>query len=121
MHVRHREDPIRPLGAEAAPPVLITTDDAPIGARGLTMNCLVGGRVTQKAHTAEPIFDVATVVAHVSSTVTLLPGDLITTGTPAGTENGREREVSPRSGTRVISVIKGVGELRDAVMRPGPQ
>ncbi|WP_371663435.1 fumarylacetoacetate hydrolase family protein [Streptomyces sp. NBC_00280] len=115
------EDVPRAAVATVLGPVLITTDDAPIGARGLTMNCLVDGRVTQKANTAELIFDVATVVAHVSSTVTLLPGDLITTGTPAGTGNGREREVSPRSGTRVISVIKGVGELRNAVMRPGPQ
>ncbi|WP_189147383.1 fumarylacetoacetate hydrolase family protein [Streptomyces lacrimifluminis] len=57
----------------------------------------------------------------VSSAVTPPPGDLITTGTPAGTGNGRERAVPPPSGTRVISVIRGVGELRNALVRPGPQ
>ncbi|WP_405541376.1 fumarylacetoacetate hydrolase family protein [Streptomyces phaeochromogenes] len=76
------------------------------------------GRVTQKANTSELIFDVATVIAHVSSSVTLLPGDLITTGTPAGTGTSRRHEVPPRPGTQVISVIKGVGEHRNIVMRP---
>ncbi|MEV4031718.1 fumarylacetoacetate hydrolase family protein [Streptomyces umbrinus] len=102
-------------------PALITTDDAPIGARGLTINCLVDGRVTQKANTSELIFDVATVIAHVSSSVTLLPGDLIMTGTPAGTGTSRRYEVPPRPGTQVISVIKGVGEHRNIVMRPSSQ
>lgn len=74
------------------------------------MNCLVDGCVRQKARTLELLFDVATVIVHVSSAVILLPGDLITTGTPAGTGTGHEREVPPRSGTQVISVIRGVGE-----------
>ena len=60
-------------------PALVTTDDVPIGARGLTMNCLVDGRVRQKASTSELLFDVATVIAHVSSAVTLLPGDPVRT------------------------------------------
>ncbi|MDX3134452.1 fumarylacetoacetate hydrolase family protein [Streptomyces europaeiscabiei] len=120
--VRKRPDGIPSVAvATAAGPAMTTTDDAPIGGRGLTMSCLVDGRITQKANTSELIFDVATVVAHVSSAVTLLPGDLITTGTPAGASSSREREVPPRPGTYVVSVIKGVGELRNAVMRPGSQ
>nr|WSZ12370.1 fumarylacetoacetate hydrolase family protein [Streptomyces canus] len=91
----------------------------PIGARGLTMHCFVDGRVRQKASTSELLFDVATVIAHVSRAVTLLPGDLISTGTPTGTGTGHERDVPPRSTTQVISVIRGIGELRNAVMRPG--
>ncbi|MCX5335755.1 MULTISPECIES: fumarylacetoacetate hydrolase family protein [unclassified Streptomyces] len=102
-------------------PALVTTDEVPIGARGLTMNCLVDGRVRQKASTSELLFDVATVIAHVSRSVTLLPGDLITTGTPTGTGTGQEREEHPRSRTQVTSVIRGVGELRNAVIRPSPQ
>ncbi|GAA4013675.1 fumarylacetoacetate hydrolase family protein [Streptomyces plumbiresistens] len=102
-------------------PALVTTDEVPIGARGLTMSCLVDGRVRQKASTSELLFDVATVIAHVSRSVTLLPGDLITTGTPTESGTGHEREEPPRSRTQVISVIRGVGELRNAVMRPSPQ
>ncbi|WP_329233111.1 fumarylacetoacetate hydrolase family protein [Streptomyces canus] len=67
--------------ATAVGPALVTTDDVPIGARGL--------RVRQKASTSELLFDVATVIAHVSSAVTLLPGDLV-------------RTVPPRSTTQVI-------------------
>ncbi|MFJ4199982.1 fumarylacetoacetate hydrolase family protein [Streptomyces sviceus] len=105
--------------ATALGPALVTTDDVPIGGRGLTMNCLVDGRVRQKASTSELLFDVATVIAHVSRAVPLLPGDLITTGTPTGTGTGHEREMAPRSTIQVISVIRGVGELRNAVVRPG--
>lgn len=85
------------------------------------MNCLVDGRVRQKASTSELLFDVATVIAHVSGSLTLLPGDLITTGTPTETGTGHEREESPRSSMQVISAIRGVGELRNAVIRPSPQ
>ena len=57
---------------------LITTGDAPIGARGLTVTCLVDGRVTQRASTSGLVFDGATVIAHLGSAARLLPGDLIT-------------------------------------------
>jgi acylpyruvate hydrolase len=98
-------------------PTLVTTDDVPMGGRGLTMNCLVDGRVTQKANTSELLFDVATVIAHVSTVVTLRPGDLITTGTPAGAGTGREPDVALRMRTEVVSSIKGVGELRNTLVR----
>ncbi|WP_053755098.1 fumarylacetoacetate hydrolase family protein [Streptomyces sp. MMG1533] len=109
-----------PQEAVAIPvgPALVTTDDAPMGGRGLAVSCVLGGRVTQKANTTELLFDVATVIARVSTVVTLLPGDLIATGTPAGAGAGRDPEVFLRPGTEVVSVIKGVGELRNAVVRP---
>ncbi|MET9457651.1 fumarylacetoacetate hydrolase family protein [Streptomyces canus] len=107
--------------ATAVGPALVTTDDVPIGARGLTMHCFVDGRVRQKASTSELLFDVATLIAHVSRAVTLLPGDLIRTGTPSGTGTAHERDMPPGSTTQVISVIRGIGELRNAVMRPGSQ
>ena len=75
------------------------------------MTCLVDARVTQKANTSELIFDVATVIAHVSGAVTLLPGDLITTGTSAGAGGGRVPDSTGGVGPEVINVIKGVGEL----------
>jgi len=105
--------------ATAVGPALVTTDDVPIGGRGLTMNCFVDGRVRQKASTSELHFDVATVIAHVSRVVTLLPGDLITMGTPNGTGTGHEREVPPRPTIQVISEIRGIGELRNSVIRSG--
>lgn len=64
------------------------------------------GRATHKANTSGPILDVATVVAHINSAGTLLPGALITTGAPTETGTSREHEVLPRPGTQVIGVIK---------------
>ncbi|WP_427918804.1 fumarylacetoacetate hydrolase family protein [Streptomyces sp. cg40] len=103
--------------ATAVGPALITVEDVPTGGRGLTMNGLVDGRVRQKANTSELIFDVATVIAHASTVVTLLPGDLITTGTPAGSLTGRASGASLRPGMEVVTAIKGVGELRNTVVR----
>lgn len=98
-------------------PALVTTDDVPMGCRGLTMTCLVDRQVTQKTNTSELLFDVATVIAHVSTVVTLRPGDLITTGTPAGAGTGPEPDVVLRTRTEVVSSIKGVGELRNTLVR----
>lgn len=98
-------------------PALITSDDVPIGGRGLTVTCLVDGRVTQKANTSELVFDGATVIAHVSTVVTLRPGDLITTGTPAGAGTGLEPDVALRTRTEVVGSIKGVGKLRNTLVR----
>ncbi|MFI6566187.1 fumarylacetoacetate hydrolase family protein [Streptomyces sp. NPDC050534] len=100
---------------------LVTTEDVPTGGRGLTMHCLVDGRVTQKANTSELLFDVATVIAHVSTVVTLRPGDLITTGTPAGAGAGREPAVVRRTRTEVASSIKGICELRNTLVRSPSQ
>ncbi|MGQ4437005.1 MULTISPECIES: fumarylacetoacetate hydrolase family protein [unclassified Streptomyces] len=107
--------------ATAVGPALVTTDDVPTGGRGLTVTCVVDGRVTQKANTSELIFDVATVIAHVSGAVTLLPGDLITTGTPAGAGGGLVPESTGGGGAEVISVIKGVGELGNTLVGAWPR
>ncbi|GAA2484622.1 hypothetical protein GCM10010276_22880 [Streptomyces longisporus] len=106
--------------ATAVGPALVTTDDVPTGGRGLTMTCIVDARVTQKANTSELVFDVATVIAHVSGAVTLLPGDLITTGMPAGAGGGRVPESTGGAGPEVISVIKGVGELGNTLVGAWP-
>ena len=63
------------------------------------------------------IFDAATVIAHVSTTTTLLPGDLITMGRPAGIGTVGEPEVLLYPGVDMVTEIKGVGELRNSVVR----
>ncbi|WP_157902895.1 fumarylacetoacetate hydrolase family protein [Streptomyces jeddahensis] len=102
-------------------PAMVTTDDVPMGGRGLTMSCVIDGRVRQKANTSQLIFDVATVIAHVSTVITLLPGDLITMGRPAGCGTVREPEVLLYPGVDMVTEIKGVGELRNSVVRSCPQ
>src|SRR3982075_2073628 len=71
-------DTFAPLG-----PFLVTRDEIPDTSR-LGMWLKVNGVLRQKSSTSEMIFDVATLVSYVSQFMTLLPGDVISTGTPAG-------------------------------------
>jgi 2-keto-4-pentenoate hydratase/2-oxohepta-3-ene-1,7-dioic acid hydratase in catechol pathway len=76
----------------------------------LRVRCLVDGEVRQDASTAEMIHGVASLIAHASRRVTLDPGDVILTGTPAGT--------GPiRPGQTVEVVIDGIGALVNPVVR----
>ena len=79
-------DTFAPLG-----PQLLTADEIPDPQR-LWMWLRVNGREMQNSTTAQMIFGVATLVAYVSSFMTLLPGDVISTGTPAGVGLGFKPE-----------------------------
>jgi 2-keto-4-pentenoate hydratase/2-oxohepta-3-ene-1,7-dioic acid hydratase in catechol pathway len=74
----------------------------------LEVRCEVNEEVRQLGRTKDMVFDAATLVSYVSHVMTLLPGDVLLTGTPAG--------VSPiHAGEEVIVRIEGIGELRNAV------
>ena len=75
----------------------------------LRVECRVNGELRQSSTTAELIFDPVALVRFVSRVMTLLPGDIITTGTPAG--------VAPLSpGDRVEVEIEGIGVLQNPVV-----
>jgi 2-keto-4-pentenoate hydratase/2-oxohepta-3-ene-1,7-dioic acid hydratase in catechol pathway len=77
-------------------------------ADGLTVEGWVNGTRRQFSSTRELIFPVAKLVAFISAIMTLLPGDIITTGTPSG--------IGPlSSGDRVTIKVEGVGELTNPV------
>jgi 2-keto-4-pentenoate hydratase/2-oxohepta-3-ene-1,7-dioic acid hydratase in catechol pathway len=96
-------DSFCPLG-----PWIVTdleADAAPIA-------CRVNGEVRQRGSTGDMVFDVAELVSWISSVMTLLPGDVILTGTPAG--------VGPiRAGDEVSVTIEGVGTLTNPVVDRG--
>src|SRR6266705_1297891 len=69
----------------------------------------VNGELMQDSHTSKLIFDTAEQIAMLSSRVTLLPGDLVLTGTPAGVGMGRGRFLKP--GDSVKLWIEAIGEL----------
>lgn len=70
----------------------------------LALTLTVNGAVKQSSNTSDMVFGVAEIIAHVSAAMTLLPGDLILTGTPAG--------VGPlRPGDHVVVTIESVGTL----------
>jgi 2-keto-4-pentenoate hydratase/2-oxohepta-3-ene-1,7-dioic acid hydratase in catechol pathway len=74
----------------------------------LEIGCTVDGEPRQKGRTSQLIFDIPRLISHVSQVMTLLPGDVILTGTPAG--------VGPiRPGQRVECTIEGLGTLANPV------
>lgn len=95
----------------AVGPQLVTPDELPPGARGLTLTATLDGHLRQKANTSDLLFDVATLIARISTRTTLMPGDLVTTGTPAATRPGQLHD-----GSRITVAIKGIGELRNTII-----
>ncbi|MBT2395537.1 fumarylacetoacetate hydrolase family protein [Streptomyces sp. ISL-100] len=102
-----------PLG-----PWLVTADEVP-DPQALGLKLWVNGELKQDGTTAEQIFSVGEVVRYVSQFMTLYPGDVINTGTPAGVAMG-QAEPKPylRSGDVVELEVEGLGrqrqELKDA-------
>jgi 2-keto-4-pentenoate hydratase/2-oxohepta-3-ene-1,7-dioic acid hydratase in catechol pathway len=102
-------DTFAPLG-----PVLATPDEVPnVGALGMWLK--VNGEFRQKSSTANMIFDVATLVSYVSQFMTLLPGDVISTGTPAGVGLGMNPPTYLKAGDVVELGIECLGESRQHV------
>jgi len=87
--------------------------------QALWIRCTLNGEVMQASSTAEMIFSVAEVIAFASLTMTLEPGDLIATGTPAGVGFTREPPVFLEDGDEVTVEIEGLGALTNPVRREG--
>ncbi|WP_019074060.1 fumarylacetoacetate hydrolase family protein [Streptomyces hokutonensis] len=98
-------------------PALVTPDELPPGASELTISCSVDGHTMQKSNTADLLFDVAHTIAYISTIITLLPGDLILTGTPGGVGAGRDPKVFLRPGQELVTTVEGIGELRNTVVK----
>jgi acylpyruvate hydrolase len=93
-------------------PVLVSGDE--IGnALDLRLRCSVDDVVVQDASTAELIFGPAFLVAYVSTFITLVPGDLILTGTPSGVGGARKPPVYLQDGQTLRTWIEGIGELKN--------
>ncbi|GGZ79660.1 2-hydroxyhepta-2,4-diene-1,7-dioate isomerase [Streptomyces echinoruber] len=99
-----------PLG-----PWLVTADEVP-DPQALRLRLWVNGELQQDGTTAEQIFPVAEVVRYVSQFMTLHPGDVINTGTPAGVALGRpDPKPFLRAGDVVELEIDGLGRQRQEV------
>lgn len=91
-------------------PFLVSVDELD-NPDDLTLGCILNGEEVQKGRTRDMIFPVPELIARLSAVVTLLPGDLIFTGTPAGVGLGRKppRFLSP--GDVLVSHIVQIGEI----------
>ena len=80
----------------------------------------LNGEVLQTASTRLLIFDVRTLVSFISGVVTLMPGDIVLTGTPAGSGFFREPKIALAPGDVVEVEISGVGTLTNPIVGPSP-
>ena len=102
-------DTFCPVGPQLVPAVDVT-DPQSLGIR-----CVLNGKTMQDSTTANMIFTVAEIIAYASATMTLEPGDLIATGTPAGVGVFRDPPVLLKAGDEVTIEIDGLGSLRNPV------
>jgi 2-keto-4-pentenoate hydratase/2-oxohepta-3-ene-1,7-dioic acid hydratase in catechol pathway len=91
-------------------PWLVTPDEFD-NPDDLELGCALDGEEMQKGRTRDLIFPVSKLIATLSQTVTLYPGDVLFTGTPAGVGHGREPQRYVAAGQRLDSWIEGIGEL----------
>jgi 2-keto-4-pentenoate hydratase/2-oxohepta-3-ene-1,7-dioic acid hydratase in catechol pathway len=95
-------------------PAIVTADEVP-DPQDLQLVTTVNGEVMQQTTTALMIAPVARLIEYISSLITLVPGDIIATGTPAGVGFARDPKVFLGDGDSVTVAIDGVGELTSPV------
>ncbi|WP_329618502.1 fumarylacetoacetate hydrolase family protein [Streptomyces sp. S465] len=91
-------------------PELVTADEFGGKEPDLEIRCEVDGEVMQHSRTSDLLFGIADIVAYVSGIITLLPGDVICTGTPGGVGDGRDPKVYLKEGQTLRTVVEGLGE-----------
>lgn len=96
-------------------PCLVTADEVPdVGA--LTVRTTVNGELRQEGSVSDLIFDIPTLIATLSATMTLEPGDIIATGTPSGVGAGFDPPRFLQPGDLVEVEVEGIGTLSNPVV-----
>jgi 2,4-didehydro-3-deoxy-L-rhamnonate hydrolase len=103
-------DTFAPLG-----PALVTPDEID-DICNLQLSALVDGQVMQTGNTGDLVFDIPHLMAYISEDITLLPGDVISTGTPAGVGIFRNPPITLAAGNVVACRIDTLGELVNPVV-----
>ena len=104
LRVKNR-DTCTPLG-----PWLVDAQDVP-DPMNLALRTTVNGKVTQQGNTRDMIFSVSALIEYFSSFMTLMPGDLILTGTPDGVVDCQPADL-------VVTDIEGIGALHNTIRTP---
>jgi len=100
---------------EAATPVgpwLVVREDGDPAPTG-QISCTVDGEQMQCSDVGDLVFDAVTLVRYISSIITLVPGDLISTGTPGGVGAARRPPRWLVAGSEMVTRIEGIGECRN--------
>ncbi|CAH0185810.1 MULTISPECIES: fumarylacetoacetate hydrolase family protein [unclassified Microbacterium] len=91
-------------------PFVVTADEIP-DPQDLHIWTVVDGQTVQDASTGQMVRSVATLIAHLSQSITLQPGTLISTGSPGGAGYSRDPQIFLRDRSTVTVGIDGIGEL----------
>jgi 2-keto-4-pentenoate hydratase/2-oxohepta-3-ene-1,7-dioic acid hydratase in catechol pathway len=98
-------------------PFIVTPDE--IGdIHNLRLTAIVDGVVMQDGNTKDMIFDIPTLIENISEDITLIPGDIISTGTPAGVGIFRDPPVLLNPGSVVECRIEKIGSIINEVVKP---
>jgi len=103
-------DTFAPMG-----PWIVSADEIP-DPHNLDIQLEIGGERLQNSNTRELIFKIPDLIAFLSSVFTLEPGDIVSTGTPAGVGVARNPQRFLRAGDEVVVRIPAIGELRNPVV-----
>jgi 2-keto-4-pentenoate hydratase/2-oxohepta-3-ene-1,7-dioic acid hydratase in catechol pathway len=96
-------------------PYLVTADELPPGGKGLHIQTRLNGTVVQDASTEDMVFSVARLISILSEAITLSPGDILVSGTPAGVGMARKPPLYMKHGDVCEVEIEGIGTLRNSV------
>ncbi|QDQ80129.1 fumarylacetoacetate hydrolase family protein [Paraburkholderia megapolitana] len=102
-------------GTGAFGPDLVTPDELPPGIKGLRLETRLNGEVVQSASTDEMVFDVASLISIISVGITLEPGDVIVSGTPAGIGWARNPKLLMKAGDVCEVTVEKIGTLRNVI------
>ncbi|SDE10279.1 2-keto-4-pentenoate hydratase/2-oxohepta-3-ene-1,7-dioic acid hydratase (catechol pathway) [Paenibacillus sp. UNCCL117] len=108
-------DTFAPMG-----PCVATCDIIPDPHR-LQLSLMLNGQTMQDSNTKELIFDIPYLVSFLSRTITLSPGDIISTGTPPGVGMGRKPPVWLKHGDETAAFVQGIGTLANRYVEEDKQ
>lgn len=115
LQARHKQwflgksmDTFAPMG-----PWCVTADEVDLATAGI--RCWVNGELRQDAKIADLIFDVPTLISTISAGITLMPGDIVATGTPAGVGIGFKPPRFLKPGDVIAMEVDGIGRLSNPV------
>lgn len=102
-------DTFAPMG-----PAIVTADEI-ADPQSLDIQTIINGEVLQSSNTSQLVFGIPELIEHISSVFTLEPGDVISTGTPAGVGEAKKPPRWLRPGDHVVVRISGIPELHNEV------
>jgi 2-keto-4-pentenoate hydratase/2-oxohepta-3-ene-1,7-dioic acid hydratase in catechol pathway len=96
-------------------PVLVTKDEIP-DPNSLGIRLELNGELMQDSNTSEMVFSIPYLISFISQEITLYPGDVFATGTPAGVGFTRQPPVLLKHGDQIAVEIDGIGRMENPVI-----